>query len=112
VGFVMTDREKIIEAMARGMCSCEGTSQCAAICLSRFASSNQKGQCSDAVRAWGRKATAALAAIEAMGAVVVPVEPTDRMIDATNDEYGWSADGIYGHYAAMLSASPYAKEPT
>jgi hypothetical protein len=47
-----------------------------------------------------------------MGAVVVPVEATERMIDATNDEYGWSADGIYGHYAAMLSASPYAKEPT
>jgi hypothetical protein len=111
----MTDREKLIEAMARGMCACEGTSQCAAICLSRFASSNQKGQCSDAVRVWGRKATAALAAIEAMGAVVVPVEATDEMNWAGGQAQSASI-GSYGEpgicHAAMCKASPYAKEPT
>jgi hypothetical protein len=104
----MTDREKLIEAMARGMCACEGTSQCAAICLSRFASSNQKGQCSDAVRVWGRKATAALSAIEATGAVVVPVEATGAMQDAI-----WLAAQLQNanfQYRAMIAASPYAKE--
>jgi acyl-CoA synthetase (AMP-forming)/AMP-acid ligase II len=103
----MTEREKLIEAMAR------------ALCARIYPSPDFKPEGSTWPSAWERsrceftyQATAALAAIEAMGAVVVPVEPTDRMIDATNDEYGWSADGIYGHYAAMLSASPYAKEPT
>jgi hypothetical protein len=103
----MTEREKLIEAMARGMCE------------HVYPNCDFAPEGSAWVSTWARErevfeeqATAALAAIEAMGAVVVPVEATERMIDATNDEYGWSADGIYGHYAAMLSASPYAKEPT
>lgn len=54
-----------VEKVARAMCGCEGTSQCAAICLSRFASSNRDGQCPDAVRVWGQKARAAIAAIDA-----------------------------------------------
>lgn len=54
----------LVEKVARAMCGCEGTSQCAAICLSRFASSNRDGQCPDAVRVWGQKARAAIARAE------------------------------------------------
>jgi hypothetical protein len=61
------------------------------------------------------EATAALSAIEAMGAVVVPVEATDRMERAGGLALH-RCSGAFGSagacYAAMLSASPYAKEPT
>jgi hypothetical protein len=58
-------------------------------------------------------ATAALSAIEAMGAVVVPVEATDKM-----DEAGWVRLCDHTHltaediYAVMLAASPFAKGST
>jgi hypothetical protein len=65
-------------------------------------------------------AAAALSAIEAMGAVVVPVEIDDETADgiwrAAYDEWAefGSLDKDAGRVAlrAMLAASPYAKEPT
>jgi hypothetical protein len=61
-----------------------------------------------------RAAQAALAAIEAAGGVVVPVEPTFAMLEAAlfaNDNaLLMSADctDIRNAYAAMLAASPLA----
>lgn len=49
------------EQIAGALCKADGTSQCAAICLSRFASHNRDGRCSDAIRVWGHKADAILA---------------------------------------------------
>jgi hypothetical protein len=92
----MTEREKLIEAMARGI----------AIRRGRVAAG--PGEV--------KEATAALAAIEAMGAVVVPVEATDRMFFDPDDvctnmgQSPWAA--FCEIYAAMLAASPYAKEPS
>jgi hypothetical protein len=63
------------------------------------------------------EATAALAAIEAMGAVVVPVEVDDGMVEAGYEaaidgkEWGKSVSPCE-IYSAMIAASPYAKEPT
>lgn len=48
------------EAVARAMCKSDGTSQCAAICLSHFASSTRNGKCAEAVSVWGNYADAAL----------------------------------------------------
>ena len=54
---------------------------------------------------WFDCARAALRAIENSGThVVVPVEPTEAMIAATNSL--WSDDGPYATYKAMLSARP------
>lgn len=51
------------EAVARAMCKSDGTSQCAAICLSHFASSTRNGKCAEAVSVWGKRADAALSAL-------------------------------------------------
>lgn len=59
----MTDGE-VIEAAARGMCKNEGTAQCAPICLSHFSIHTTNGQCPEAIRIWGRKARAAIAAAD------------------------------------------------
>lgn len=52
-----------------------------------------------------RYARAALAAIEASGYAVVPVEPTEAMLKALN-EYAMCAGYIPEGYTAMLSARP------
>lgn len=54
-------------------------------------------------------AKVALAAIEAQGFRVVPVEPTPEMIKALN-EYAVCAGYIPEGYAAMLSAAPKLTE--
>ena len=46
------------EPIARAMCRAEGTAQCAAICLSYFASATRDGQCPEATVVWGHKARA------------------------------------------------------
>jgi hypothetical protein len=85
----MTEREKLIEAMARAICD-------------------------EWSYLWA--ATAALAAIEAMGAVVVPVEATGAMLESADDALCGVAVGDLAHdiagdtYAAMCRASPYSKE--
>ncbi|MDD2775551.1 MAG: hypothetical protein PHU06_06320 [Gallionella sp.] len=56
--------DEMVEAMARAMCFRNGTSQCAAICLTRFASDNRQGRCSDAIRVHGENARAAFTAIK------------------------------------------------
>ena len=53
----MTDA--VIEVMARAMCKCNGTAQCAAICLSYSATTTRNGKCPEAVRVHGRDARAA-----------------------------------------------------
>jgi len=54
---------ELIEAMARAMCAAEGTSQCAAICLSHSAVFNRGGKCEDAVRVHKTRAQATAAAL-------------------------------------------------
>jgi hypothetical protein len=108
----MTDRETLIEAMARAICDEWGY-------LwdgdpdedSQVSPENNKGYDERPSKLLFRTAaTAALAAIEAMGAVAVPVE-------ATADMYAdiWLAAQLQNanfQYRAMIAASPYAKEPT
>jgi hypothetical protein len=60
-----------------------------------------------------QNANAALAAIEAAGVRLVPVEPNDNQLAAGMESdslsHPWQALGVYRQ---MLSASPYAlKEP-
>jgi hypothetical protein len=62
-------------------------------------------------------ADAALLAIEASGAVVVPKQPTDQMLIDAGPMDGYDTDSIHSDrdhiewWKAMLSASPFAKEP-
>lgn len=62
-----------------------------------------------------KKATAALAAIEAAGWVCVPREATKEMIDAAGRVlvFGVVSDAAFcaAEYRAILAASPLAKEP-
>ncbi len=64
---------------------------------------------------WVPEATAALAAIESAGGVVVPREATPAMVDAHfqahNDAETFFAD-VPDVWRAMLAASPLAKEPS
>ena len=99
----MTDREALIEAMARAM-----------------ALADDEDYMED-YRRYDKRATAALSAIEAMGAIVVPVEATAEMakaaLNADLDIYwAYSADGRPDDprdvYAAMIASSPFAKGST
>jgi hypothetical protein len=51
-------------------------------------------------------ARAALLAIEGAGYAIVPIEPTEAMLDAPN----WRADAGRGVYAALLSSRPRVTE--
>jgi dihydrofolate reductase (trimethoprim resistance protein) len=103
----MTDREKLIEAMARGMCK-----------ATRRNADNEVG---DGMKVWQiytDHATAALSAIEAMGAVVVPVEATDtdkkgqfRIGDRVTKIKGSQWTGrVVGFYSTTLTPEGYAVE--
>jgi uncharacterized protein YgbK (DUF1537 family) len=104
----MTDRERLIEAMARVIYDdLEGP----------VANQDFTRQ----MRQWARSqelAHAALSAIEAMGCVVVPVEATDRMIEAAHVAMfetpftGETMVMVGAGLDAALAASPFAKEPT
>lgn len=60
---------------------------------------------------WIRRADAALAAIEASGLVVVPVEPTEEMIaEAANSNTMRLV--ARAHYKTMLTARPRYLSPT
>jgi hypothetical protein len=100
----MTEREKLIEAMARGMHDARPPRDVEGKLLDFDDPANSTSMnCT-------HDAAAALAAIEASGAVVVPVEVTADMQDAI-----WLAAQLQNanlQYRAMLAASPYAKEPT
>jgi hypothetical protein len=99
----MTEREALIEAMARGICrhkpNCRGNG---------FETHPFRAEAIV-------EATAALSAIEAMGCVVVPVEATGRMIEAVH--VGMFETPFTGETMVMvgagldaaLAASPYAK---
>jgi hypothetical protein len=89
----MSDREKLVEAMAL------------AVRQSRVGAITPPDEPTNYDT---RLATAALAAIEAQGAVIVPVEATDEMWDA-----GCAAHQACAPiYAAMLAANPYRKGKT
>ena len=100
-------RAALAEAMARGMCKQRGTSQCAAICLSRFYSDNRNGKCPDAPRVWKHETRAALDALSAklreLGLKIVPIEATEEMREAGGnvEHFGWRRV-----YASMLAAAP------
>jgi len=112
----MTNREKLIEAMARAMCETWG------YVWDGDPDDEQTAPetCCDITPGkilYREAATAALAAIEASGAVVVPVKATGAMLESADDALCGVAVGDLAHdiagdtYAAMLAASPYAKEP-
>jgi hypothetical protein len=109
----MTDCKALIEAMARGMCehvypNCDFAPE-GSVWVSTWARERE---------AFEEQATAALAAIEAMGAVVVPVEATEGMIEAAHVAMfetpftGGTMVMVGAGLDAALAASPYAKEPT
>jgi hypothetical protein len=88
-------RDQIIEAMARA--------------IDPGAFEHRMGQ-SKADRS-RKDATAALAAIEAAGAVIVPREPTGQMLAEANRVVEYAKNRLHGlheaRYAAMLNASPF-----
>jgi hypothetical protein len=97
----MTEREKLIEVMASALYS------------AGFGAEFDYARRGDPVKGRYRtQAAAALAAIEAMGAVVVPVEATDAMRYAAFPEEGMEWQSPRCTYNDMIAASPYAKEPT
>jgi hypothetical protein len=105
----MTEREKLIEAMARGMHDARPPRNVEGKLLDFYDPANCTSMnCR-------HDATAALAAIEASGSVVVPVEATERMERAGGLALH-RCSGAFGSagacYAAMIAAGPYAKEPT
>jgi hypothetical protein len=95
----MTDREKIIEAMAKAIAGAQGYS-------------------ADNWRGFFYTARAALSAIEGMGCVVVPREIDDGTAEAIwAGAYGeWAEfgasdkDGGRAAHRAAIAASPFAKE--
>ena len=58
------DDRALLEIVVRAICKSEGTAQCAAICLSHSSLNTTNGRCPEAMRVWGRKASAAIAAID------------------------------------------------
>lgn len=59
----METKGEAIEAVARALCKRQGTAQCAAICLSYFASDTREGKCPKALRVWGSQAEGAVECI-------------------------------------------------
>jgi hypothetical protein len=103
----MTDREKLIEAMARAMHDARPPMDVEGKPLDFEDPANCTSMnCT-------HDAAAALSAIEAMGATVVPVEATEEMSEA-----GWVRLCDHTHltaediYTVMIAASPFAKENT
>ncbi len=106
----MTDREKLIEAMARAMHDARPPMDVEGKPLDFEDPANCTSMnCT-------HDAAAALSAIEAMGAVVVPVEATDGMFFDPDDvctnmgQSPWAA--FCEIYTAMIAASPFAKGST
>jgi hypothetical protein len=96
----MTDRDKLIEAMAAALADEEGLRP------------------TEHSRRWVRQAKAVLTAIEANGLVVVPREPTEAMIEAGEDqEWRMHVETVLGTdrwrrvYRAMLAAAPLPDAP-
>lgn len=57
-------------------------------------------------------AAADLAAIEAAGCVVVPVVPTERMVERLRVSMNGVGGTLQTDLAVTIAASPYRKEPT
>lgn len=100
----MTEREKIVEVMARGLCRLRIQSNLRYDTKVRGAAWLQQAE--DAGwHAFVEEASAALTALEASGMAVVPREPTPEMYRAGSERLQMvltSADGVWG---AMLSAA-------
>jgi len=114
----MTEREKLVEAMARAMAEPLGARVPYDVLPDNASQPKLADGSGLSQELLLDGATAALAAIEASGAVVVPVKATGAMLESADDALCGVAVGDLAHdiagdtYAAMLAASPYAKEPT
>jgi hypothetical protein len=99
----MTDG--LVEAVARALCVFENANWDAANYRQ-----TPSGEAPDEMRAgYMDAAQAALAAIKAQGLVVVPVEPTEGMIEAGADSYGdrfyFKPEHAARCFAAMIAAA-------
>lgn len=74
------DEASLVNAMARRMCAANGTSQCAAICLSFSAQFNRNGQCSEATRVHKQAARGALSGMLPYIAALVNNRARRRMM--------------------------------
>jgi hypothetical protein len=90
----MTDRDKLIEAMARAICEYETPE-----------SYDDLPEISMIKKYFRATAQAALAAIEAAGFAVVPLEPTEAMMRAGDQEMP-NPTCLVSAYRAMLAAAP------
>ncbi len=86
-------RDKLIEVMAKALCRHEGHNPYGASSWFNDAKLWEE---------WTDPATAALAALEAEGCRVVPVEPSEAMLDA--GDYVWDG-GSYLVWQTMLAAA-------
>jgi hypothetical protein len=93
-------RGKIIETMARGKCQREGYKP----------DLEYLGTGTPLWRRFEPEAAADLAALEAAGLAVVPVEPTEAMLDALQS-YAVCAGYIEEGYAAMIASAQGAHKP-
>jgi hypothetical protein len=112
----MSDRKALIEARARAMCAEDDGNW-----VARDFNETPSGEDPEDMRAgYIQQATAALSAIEASGAVVVPREATESAIEAAWDDFDWGPGGYFDApkgsaspkevYAMLIAASPFAKE--
>ena len=79
------------ESLARALCSAYGTC-CGDEC--------EMGDCIQL-----KAATSALNALTAQGLAIVPIEPTEEMLNALNDQLGHGDNELIPAYKAMLKAS-------
>jgi hypothetical protein len=93
-------RDAIIETMARGKCEREGYNP----------DMEYLGAGEPLWLRFEPEAAADLAALEAAGLAVVPVEPTEAMIDALQS-YAVCSGYVPEGYAAMIAAAQGAHKP-
>jgi hypothetical protein len=103
-------REELIEVMARAVCLRE-------LIIRNASSQRERDYDDDELKAiaehewveWATSASDALAAIEAAGVRLVPVDPDDNQLAAGMESdsisHPWEALGVYRQ---MVSRSPYA----
>jgi hypothetical protein len=98
----MTERDKIVEIVARALADCIGLSCDHPQCDCDF----ECERFEKSVESRKYDATAALAALEQAGYAIVPREPTEAMLKAGGDWLARISDGSEREiYKAMLAAS-------
>lgn len=106
----MTNRDALIEAMARAMCEHQDQEPDRAL-----ESVGKDGKPVIMWTHWKGEATAALTALEASGVRLVPVEATWPMVQAahgtgTDRAFDLSPPEWHDAYNAMVAASPFSAE--